>query len=831
MNSPTADQHFELEITGMSCASCVSRIERQLKKLEGVKAVDVNLALSKAWVVTTANVSADRLIQSLDKIGYNAILKPKVFATELQLNVSNMSCASCVGRVERLLNKQQYVHAAHVNLANETATLQVDSALEIEPILAILNRAGYPATVIKQTQNDTLADIYHSSTDKHNLEQSKLKKDFYFACVLALPVFIIEMGGHLVPSWHHWITHHIGLQNSWYFQFVLTSLVLFTSGQRFYRSGIPALLRGAPDMNALVAVGTLAAYGYSIIATFAADLLPPQSVTVYYESAIMIITLILLGRYLESRAKGKTSQAIYQLLNLQPQLAHRVVQEEIFDVNTSELQCNDIVIIKPGERIPTDGIVIKGTSYVDESMMTGEAFAITKNPTDMVIGGTVNQHGSLHVRVTAIGQATVLSQIIKMVEHAQSTKLPIQSLVDRVILWFVPTIMVLALLTFSVWYLFVPSAPLSLAVVNAVTVLIIACPCAMGLAIPTSIMVGTGRAAELGVLFKHGEALQRLKEVKVIAFDKTGTLTEGKPILTDFIVNDSENLEHYLKLAISLESSSEHPIAKALSHIAKQQNIAPVAIDNFQALAGYGVQGSSQKQDLHLGSKRFMQQLEINVDDFLAASQRLEQEGKTPLYFSVNHHAKAVFAVADKIKPESKHSIQQLQQQGFKIAMISGDNDSTAQHIAQQLGIQHVIAEVLPEQKVENLKKLKQRFGSIAFVGDGINDAPALAYADVGIAIGTGTDIAMESSDVVLMSGNIQGVRHAFALSQAIMRNIQQNLFWAFAYNIALIPVAMGILYPFTGWLLSPMFAAAAMAMSSVFVLSNALRLRQFKPH
>lgn len=830
MNRQTTEQHFEFEIEGMSCASCVSRIEHQLKKIVGVKDAEVNLTQAKAWVITTPELSADLLIERLGKAGYKAVLIPKQPYSELQLHVTNMSCASCVGRVERLLNKQAHIHNAQVNLATETATLHVDQDVQIETILAALNRAGYPAT-LPVHQAIEQPEITNSIRDKHALEQQTLKRDVYLASLLTLPVFIIEMGAHLIPAWHHWISHYIGLQHSWYFQFALCTLLLMTAGQRFYRSGIPALLRGAPDMNSLVALGTLAAYGYSVVATFASQWLPAQSVNVYYESAMMIISLILLGRYLESRAKGKTSQAIHHLLNLQPQHAHLVQADNIVDIPTIKLQRNDIVLIKPGERIPADGVVIQGNSYIDESMMTGEAVPIAKKATDNVIGGTVNQHGSLHVRISAIGQDMVLSQIVKMVEKAQGSKLPIQTLVDKITLWFVPVIMLLALLTFLMWYFLMPSASLSLAVVNAVAVLIIACPCAMGLATPTSIMVGTGRAAELGILFKHGEALQLLKDVKVIAFDKTGTLTQGKPVLTDFIVKQPEDQARYLQLAISLELKSEHPIAKALSQVAQQQNISPLPIEDFQALAGYGVQGSYQGQALHLGAQRFMQQLDLDIDEFFTDSQNLEQQGKTPLYFSINHQVKAVIAVADNIKAESKLAIQLLQQQGLQLAMISGDNHITAQHIAQQLGIQHVIAEVLPEQKVATLKQLKQQFGRIAFVGDGINDAPALAYADVGLAIGTGTDIAMESADIVLMSGNIQGVHHALALSQGIMRNIQQNLFWAFAYNIALIPVAMGILYPLTGWLLSPMFAAAAMAMSSVFVLTNALRLRHFQPH
>lgn len=813
---------FEFNIQGMSCASCSSRVERALYKLPEIKQANVNLATERAHIESDGDLDPQLIIQTIEKAGYQAtLILPK--QQHVTLDIEGMTCASCVGRVERLIKKNTFVSQVHVNLATESADIQFTQTANVAEILQSLEKAGYPA---KQRQ-DQKAEVSISSKRQHEAEV--LWREFLLSLIFTLPIFILEMGGHLVPVFHHWINATIGMQNSWLIQFTLCTLLLFTAGRRFYQLGLPALFRAAPDMNSLVAVGTLAAYLYSVVATFLPTWLPQSSHAVYYESAAVIITLILLGRYLEAKAKGKSSQAIEHLIGLQPKIAHLVIDQTVQDVPLDKLQRNDIVMIKPGEKIPFDGQVINGESYVDESMMTGESIAISKKIGDQVLGGTVNQHGSLHVEISAVGADTVLANIIHLIEQAQGGKLPIQALVDKVTLWFVPIVMFLAVLSFAIWYIISPAdSALSTALIHAVAVLIIACPCAMGLATPTSIMVGTGRAAALGVFFRHGEALQQLQDIKVIAFDKTGTLTQGKPTLTDFITQDDQSIDKLLQYAASLEAPSEHPIAYALNNALAEKNLPLLAIDNFKALAGFGVQGHIEQQAVYLGADRFMVSLGFNIDHFQQAAEQLTQQGKTPFYFAINQHVVAVLAVADQLKPESISAIQHLKQQGIQVAMISGDNRSTAEYIAKQLDIDHVVAEVLPHQKVETLTQLKQQHGNIAFVGDGINDAPALAHADVGIAIGTGTDVAIEAADLVLMSGNVLGVVNAVKISTATMRNIKQNLFWAFIYNAALIPVAMGVLSPW-GITLSPMLAAAAMALSSVFVISNALRLKRFK--
>ncbi len=822
-SSPT--QHIELSVEGMSCASCVGRVQRALEKNPDVIKATVNLTTERAYIElnSTAQIDAQALTQILDKAGYPAQVIEKNIATKLQLSVENMSCASCVGRVQRALEKIDGVREAHVNLATERADVTLSKMIDSTTILTTLEQAGYPATLIIQQSSQ------HNLDEKRQQEAKILYKELIIAAIFALPVFILEMGSHLIPSFHTWIAHHIGIQNSWYIQFSLATMVLLFAGQRFYRSGIPALLRGAPDMNSLVAVGTLAAYSYSIVATFSPNLLPAQSIAVYFESAVVIIVLILFGRYLEVKAKGRTTQAIQHLLALQPKIAHRQQGEQYIDVPISALQVNDIILIKPGEKIPTDGIILDGNSHIDESMMTGEAQPISKTKNELVIGGTVNQQGSLIVQTTAVGEQTLLAQIINLVEQAQGSKLPIQTMVDKVTLWFVPAVMGIAILTFVLWLILAPQVGLNLALVNAVAVLIIACPCAMGLATPTSIMVGTGRAAELGVLFRQGDALQQLKEAKVIAFDKTGTLTLGKPKLTDFIADKASDHNTLLGYAASLESQSEHPIAHAVVEAAQKQKLPLLPVRNFQAIVGEGIQANINEDNIYIGAQRFMQSLQLSCENFLTQATQLADAGKTPVFLAINQQVRAVFAVSDPLKKDSIQAIKALHQLGLKTAMISGDNQRTAEYIARQLGIDTVIAEVLPHEKVTALTKLQQQYGTAAFVGDGINDAPALAAADIGIAIGTGTDIAIETADVVLMSGSIQGVVNAVALSQATIKNIQQNLFWAFAYNVALIPIAAGILYPFNGTLLSPMFAAAAMALSSIFVLSNALRLKRFQ--
>ena len=895
-----AGQTLVLPIEGMSCASCVRRVEMGLAKVPGVAQVAVNLATEKATVTLAEPVPPEQLVQAVQKLGY------EVPQSTVVLQVDDMSCASCVGRVERALKAVPGVASASVNLATERAT--VTGVAPVETLLAAADRAGYPAQVLDDGSGvadagfdaggDAGVDAASagagqnpathaagalgtagatpgagggagaaggakaaggagaaggsarasgqvsgaarkplSREDRKAAERRALWRDLWIAAALALPVFLLEMGGHVVPAFHHWVAHTIGTQNSWYLQFVLTTLVLFVPGLRFYKKGIPALLHGAPDMNSLVAMGTLAAWGFSVVATFLPGLLPAGTVNVYYEAAAVIVVLILVGRFLEARAKGRTSEAIQRLARLQAHTAHLRRDGVVVDVPLAQVRVQDVVEVRPGERVPVDGEVIEGTSYVDESMITGEPVPVAKTSGCTVVGGTVNQTGAFTVRATAVGGHTVLAQIIRMVESAQGAKLPIQTLVDRVTMWFVPAVMTAALITFIVWMVFGPAPALGLALVNAVAVMIIACPCAMGLATPTSIMVGIGRGAELGVLFRKGEALQLLKDAKVVAVDKTGTLTEGKPALTDLLVQPGFDRAQVLAQVAALESRSEHPIARALVAAAEAEGLVLPAVSDFESLTGLGVTARvGGVPDGHVapavlvavGADRYMQTLDVDVSPFASEAEKLGQEGKSPLYVAIGGQLAAIVAVSDPIKSTTAAAIRTLHDQGLKVAMITGDNARTAQAIARQLGIDDVVAEVLPAGKVDAVKRLQQRYGAVAYVGDGINDAPALAQAEVGVAIGTGTDVAIEAADVVLMSGSLQGVPTAIGLSRATIGNIRENLFWAFAYNTALIPIAAGALYPAFGILLSPMLGAAAMALSSVFVLGNALRLRRF---
>ena len=808
---------IDLPIEGMTCASCVGRVEKALGKVEGVDSVTVNLATERADIKVRGPVNRQALVNTVEAAGYS------VPATAFDLAVEGMTCASFVGRVERALKAVPGVAEATVNLATERA--HVRGSFDSNTLVAAIAAAGYAARPI-----DAGASADEAANARKDVERAAIKRDLTLAAVLTLPVFVLEMGSHLIPGVHELILRNIGTQWNWYIQFVLTTLVLAVAGARFYRLGIPALFRLAPDMNSLVAVGTFAAYAYSLVATFAPSLLPPGTVNVYYEAAAVIVTLILLGRFLEARAKGRTSEAIKRLVGLQAKTARVQRDGTVLEIPIADVVAGDIIEVRPGERIPVDGEVTQGLSYVDESMITGEPIPVAKTVDSKLVGGTVNQKGALSFRATAVGGATVLSQIIRMVEQAQGSKLPIQALVDKVTMWFVPAVMAAAALTFLVWLVFGPEPALTFALVNAVAVLIIACPCAMGLATPTSIMVGTGRGAELGVLFRKGEALQLLKDAKVVAVDKTGTLTEGRPTLTDLDIAEGFEREDVLARIAAVEAKSEHPIARAIVEAAGNEGITIPDITDFESITGFGVKAQVNGEQVEVGADRYMRTLGLDVDVFAATAERLGNEGKTPLYAAIGGRLAAIVAVADPIKATTPAAIAALHSLGLKVAMITGDNRRTAEAIARQLGIDEVIAEVLPEGKVDAVRALKAEHGQLAFIGDGINDAPALAEADVGLAVGTGTDIAIEAADVVLMSGNLMGVPTAIALSRATIGNIRQNLFWAFAYNAALIPVAAGVLYPAWSILLSPILAAGAMALSSIFVLGNALRLRGFRP-
>jgi heavy metal translocating P-type ATPase len=738
----------------------------------------------------------------------------------LDLTIEGMTCASCVAHVERALAKVEGVSQVSVNLATARAHIESSKVLSTEELIEKVEQAGYSAKPFESSEQN--------NAEKSAQEEAILTKQFTLSFIATLPLFVMEMGAHLIPAFHHWLMANLGNWN-WIIQAILTSFVMFGPGKIFYQKGIPSLLRFTPDMNSLVALGSLAAWGYSLVATFLPQLLPSGTVNVYYEAAAVIITLILLGRLLEARAKGRTGEAISRLIKLQPHTANLYENGQTTIVEVKSIKIGNILLVKPGERIALDGEVIEGNSFVDESMMTGESVPVNKSTGSEVIGGTLNTNGSLIYRVSKIGKDTLLAQIINLVESAQASKLPIQAMVDQITRWFVPLVMLLAVVTFFIWLIFGPEPAIGFALVNAVAVLIIACPCAMGLATPTSIMVATGRAASMGLLFRRGDALQSLAEIKTIAFDKTGTLTEGKQRLTDFVATEAFEQDYLLSLAAAAEQHSEHPIAVALVNAAKEKNVALAHLETFSTIPGNGVVAKVAGVEILLGADRMLKTFDISVDQLSATADRLSKEGKTPIFMAVNNQLAAVMALADTVKPDTPAALKALHKLGFKIAMITGDNQKTAEAIAKELDIDLVIAEVMPEQKVDTIKQLRNQHGKIAFVGDGINDAPALAEADLGLAIGTGTDVAIESADLVLVNGSLQGVPNSIALARATMRNIKQNLFWAFAYNALLIPVAAGLAYPINGWLLSPMLAAAAMALSSVFVVTNALRLRNWQ--
>ena len=806
-----------LQITNLSCAGCAGRAERALAAVDGVEKASVNLANATGQVEAAPGVELEQLTDALKSAGYPAA------ESEVALALSGMNCASCVGRVERVLLAVPGVLAASVNLANETAQVRfLIGAVRAADLARTVTEAGYRARL-----SSGAADEAQEASQRKADEIAALGRQVLIAALLALPVFLIEMGGHMIPALHHWVAANIGMQNSYLLQFVLTTAVLAGPGRQFYSKGFPALFRGAPDMNALVALGTAAAYGFSVISTFAPGVLPAGTANVYFEAAAVIVVLILTGRFLEARAKGRTGTAIRKLAGLQPKMALVVSGGEAIETPVEEIGTGDLIRTRPGERIAVDGEVISGSSYVDESMISGEPVPVAKSRGDEVTAGTVNGNSVLEFRATRVGRDTVLAQIIQMVEQAQGAKLPVQGLVDRITLWFVPAVIAVAALTVLAWVLFGPAPSLPLALVAGVSVLIIACPCAMGLATPTSIMVGIGRAAQMGVLFRKGDALQHLQEVRVVALDKTGTLTEGRPALTELMCAEGFDQEEVLRLAGAAEASSEHPIAQAI--VAAAGKGLPKA-EAFEAIPGYGLRAQVEGHEVLAGAARLMVREGVALGRLEAEGQKLAERGETPLFVAIGGRAAALLAVADPIKPGTPAAIKAFHDQGLKVAMITGDAAATARAIAARLGIDAVKADCLPAEKVAAIRELQSEYGTLAFTGDGINDAPALAAADAGIAIGTGTDVAIEAADVVLVSGDLRGVVNALTVSRATMRNIRQNLGWAFGYNVLLVPVAAGVLYPFGGPLLSPALAAGAMALSSVFVLTNALRLRRLKP-
>jgi Cu+-exporting ATPase len=739
---------------------------------------------------------------------------------QVRFGVQGMTCAACVGRVERTLKKQAGVEDATVNLATEQAVVTFDpAAVDVAAMKAAVHDAGYEAIDIDDTNDG----------DARELEQTELRRLVILSALCTAPLVAIAMGPMLLPALGRSMNALLPATAWHWLELLLATPVQFYTGRRFYRQGWAELRHLNPGMSTLVMMGSSAAYFYSVLAILAPGLFPAGTANLYFEASATIITLILAGKYLEARAKGRTSAAIRKLMELQPETAAVERDGEFINVPIAEVVPDDRVRVRPGERIPVDGQVMDGSSYVDVSMVTGEPIPVEVGSGSEVVGGTINKNGTFTFRATRVGADTVLARIISMVEEAQAGKPPIQQLADRIAGVFVPAVIVVAAITFAVWSWIGPAPVLNYAFVAAVSVLVIACPCAMGLATPTAIMVGTGKGAEMGTLFRQGTALETRARINTVALDKTGTLTRGEPELTDLHVEDGDE-DIVLALVAAAEDKSEHPVARALVAAARSRGLELRPTDSFEAVPGFGLSAVIDGRQVEVGADRYMARLGHSLDRYADKAQRLAAEGKTPLYAAIDGRAVAMLAVADPVKDGSRTAIDALHELGLQVAMVTGDNQRTAQAIARQVGIDTVLAEVLPEQKAGEVKRLQSDGRRVAFVGDGINDAPALAQSDVGIAIGTGTDIAIEAGDVILMSGDLRGIVNAIALSRRTLRTIRNNFIWAYAYNVALIPVAAGVLFPFVGVLLSPMLAAAAMSVSSVFVVTNSLRLRGFEP-
>jgi Cu+-exporting ATPase len=816
----TALKTVEFSVSGMSCASCVARIEKGLSKMSGIEEAKVNFASERATVTfDPSRIQMGDLVDVVKDLGYEAGLE------KVTLPVHGMSCASCVKKVEGALNGLDGVIKASVNFATERATVQyLPGAVSLYDFKKAVKDAGYEILGTGQVEKEDVVDQERAAREA---EFQKLKRKFISGLVLMIPVF-------LLAYWKTFGLDHLYNMNrevDFFLQLLFQTPVQFWVGWQFYIGAWKTAKHGSADMNTLIAVGTSAAYLYSMLAMFFPHLFSAQGLMaeVYFDTAGAIIVLILLGRLLEARAKGQTSEAIKKLIGLQAKTARVVRNGREEDIPVEEVQIGDRVVVRPGEKIPVDGIVKEGHSAVDESMVTGESIPIEKQAGDEVIGATINKTGTFQFEAVKVGKDTMLSQIVKMVEEAQGSKPPIARLADIIAGYFVPAVIGIAVITFIVWYFFGPVPALTYAVLNFVAVLIIACPCALGLATPTSIMVGTGNGAEHGVLIRGGEALETAHKLKAIVLDKTGTLTEGKPSVTEIVALDPYTEDNILRYAASAEKGSEHPLGEAIVNRAMEKNLSLMSPEDFNAIAGHGIEATIEGKSLLLGNLKLMRDRGVPLEGLEKKAEAFSKQGKTPMFVAVDQQPAGIVAVADTLKQNSKAAVEALHRMGIEVAMITGDNRRTAEAIAAQIGIDRVLAEVLPDGKADEVKKLQAEGKKVAMVGDGINDAPALAQADVGIAIGTGTDVAMESADITLISGDLKGVLTAIALSRATIRNIKQNLFWAFAYNSILIPVAAGVLFPFFGILLNPIFAAAAMGLSSVTVVSNSLRLKRFR--
>jgi Cu+-exporting ATPase len=817
-------KRIDLPVTGMTCAACSSRVQNMLSGLKGVESAAVNLAAEKATIMyNPSDTGPDVFTKSIEDLGYG------VSISKTTLPIKGMTCAACVKRVQDALASIDGVLSASVNIATEKATLEyVPAQAGIRDFRKVVRDAGYDIVEVEQGE-----DIVEREKLEREEAYNRLKNRLIAGAALTIPLFLLVFWERIGLS----AIVDIPRQANFFLQLIIQTPVQFWVGWQFYTGAIAAARHKTTNMNTLIAVGTSAAYIYSVTATFIPSVfeIKGYSAHVYFDTAATIIVLILLGRLLEARAKGKTSEAIKKLMGLQAKTARIIVDGQEKDVLIEEVEIGDIVVVRPGEKIPVDGTVTEGYSSIDESMISGESIPVEKKAGDRAIGATINKTGSFKFETTNVGRDTMLSHIINMVQEAQGSKPPIARLADRIASIFVPVVMGIASLTFIVWFTFGPTPALTYALLNFIAVMIIACPCALGLATPTSIMVGTGKGAENGILIRGAEALETAHKINSIVFDKTGTLTKGEPVVTDIIVGAGGGLpftadeKDVLRFAASAERGSEHPLGEAIIKRAEEQNIELIDADAFEAVPGHGIKASINGKSVFLGNADFMDDENVEIDGLKEMSEKLSGEGKTPMFIAADGAAIGIIAVADTLKDNSLQAIKALAKLGVETVMITGDNKRTAEAIARQVGIDMVLSEVLPEDKAEEVKKFQSRGKVVAMVGDGINDAPALAQADVGIAIGTGTDVAMEASDITLIGGDLKGVVASIALSKATIRNIKQNLFWAFAYNTILIPVAAGILFPFFGILLNPMFAAAAMGMSSVTVVTNALRLRNFR--
>ena len=817
--SSKKSEKASIHITGMTCTTCAATIEKGLSETPGVEQARVDFASEKASVeYDPTKVDLAKIKNTISQIGYRVATKKSIFA------VGSMTCASCVARVEEALSGVPGVISASVNLASEKATVEYLEETELAELRQVVKNAGYELGPEIQALEDV--------TTAARRETQALRNRLIIAIALGVAIMVIGFG----PSF-------VGKA---YLLWALATPVQFWAGWRFYRGAWGALRHKTADMNTLIAVGTSAAYFYSMVVVLFPGLFTTGGLEphLYFETSALIIALILLGRFLEARARGQTSEAIKKLIGMQPKTALVMRDGEETEIPVDDVQVGDLILVRPGERVPVDAIVRQGYSSIDESMITGESIPVEKTVGDEVVGATINKAGSLKVEATKVGKDTTLARIVRMVEEAQGSKAPIQRLADVIASYFVPVVIGIAIVTFIIWYFVGPPPALTFALLNFVAVLIIACPCALGLATPTAIMVGTGKGAEYGVLIRNGEALERSHQISTVLLDKTGTLTRGEPAVTDIVAVPSSSKEEILRLAASAEHNSEHPLGEAVVKAALEKELELSPPSDFNAIPGRGVEALVEGKKLLLGNLRLMKERGFPLDGMEEKASELFGEGKTIMFLGLDSQVVGIIALADTLKPNAKEAVKELRKMGIETMMLTGDNQRTADAIAREVGIDRVLAEVLPEHKAEEIRKLQEE-KVVAMVGDGINDAPALAQADVGIAIGTGTDVAMETGDITLISGDLMGITTAISLSKRTMRTIKQNLFWAFAYNTALIPVAAGVLYLVFGHtgvpsglhfilgdygFLNPILAAAAMAASSITVVSNSLRLRRFKP-